>query len=84
MSSAYLNLLDEYDFSDDKLQDSFGIRPPQISILMAGGKWESHNASILFNKALATIPQNIRYLLCNLTRSWEKNPFYGLTQFDKY
>ncbi len=30
MSSAHINLLGEYDFSDDKLQDSFGIRPPKL------------------------------------------------------
>ena len=30
MSWAHINLLGEYDFSDEKLQDSVGIRPPKI------------------------------------------------------
>ena len=27
---AHINMLGEYDFSDEKLQDSFGIRPPKL------------------------------------------------------
>ena len=30
MSWAHINMLGEYDFSDEKLQDSFGIRPPKL------------------------------------------------------
>ena len=30
MSWAHINMLGEYDFSDEKLQDSFGIRPPNL------------------------------------------------------
>ncbi|MCP5246808.1 MAG: hypothetical protein H6937_13005 [Burkholderiales bacterium] len=29
MSWAHINLLGEYDFSDEKLKDSVGIRPPK-------------------------------------------------------
>ena len=32
MSWAHINLLGEYDFSDEKLNDSFGIRPPKLVI----------------------------------------------------
>jgi hypothetical protein len=28
---GHLNLLGEYDFSEDKLQDSVGIKPPKLS-----------------------------------------------------
>jgi hypothetical protein len=28
---GHLNLLGEYDFSDDKLQDSVGIKPPKLT-----------------------------------------------------
>ena len=28
---GYLNLLGEYDFSEDKLQDSVGIKPPKLT-----------------------------------------------------
>jgi hypothetical protein len=27
----HINLLGEYDFSDDKLQDSVGIKPPKLA-----------------------------------------------------
>jgi len=30
VSWAYINMLGEYDFSDEKLQDSFGTRPPKL------------------------------------------------------
>ena len=30
MAWAHINLLREYDFSDEKLQDTFGIRPPKL------------------------------------------------------
>ena len=29
--SGHLNLLGEYDFSEDKLQDSVGIKPPKLT-----------------------------------------------------
>jgi hypothetical protein len=28
---GHLNLLGEYDFSEDKLQDSVGIKPPKLT-----------------------------------------------------
>ena len=28
---AHINLLGEYDFSDEKLKDSFGIKPPKMA-----------------------------------------------------
>lgn len=31
MSWAHINLLGEYDFSDEKLKDSFGIKPPKMA-----------------------------------------------------
>ena len=31
ISSQHINLLGEYDFSDEKLRDSFGIRPPKLT-----------------------------------------------------
>jgi hypothetical protein len=30
-SLLYINLLGEYDFSDEKLRDSVGIRPPKLT-----------------------------------------------------
>jgi hypothetical protein len=27
----HVNLLGEYDFSDERLRDSFGLRPPRIA-----------------------------------------------------
>lgn len=42
MSWAHINLLGEYDFSDEKLADSFGILPPktgsQINTILGGAK----------------------------------------------
>jgi hypothetical protein len=31
VSWRHLNLLGEYDFSEDKLQDSVGIKPPKLT-----------------------------------------------------
>ncbi len=31
IDSGHLNLLGEYDFSEDKLQDSVGIKPPKLT-----------------------------------------------------
>jgi hypothetical protein len=31
VSWQHINLLDEYDFSDEKLQDSVGIKPPKLA-----------------------------------------------------
>ena len=31
VSWQHINLLGEYDFSDEKLQDSVGIRPPKLA-----------------------------------------------------
>jgi len=31
ISWQHINLLGEYDFSDEKLRDSFGIRPPKLT-----------------------------------------------------
>ena len=36
VSWQHINLLGEYDFSDEKLQDSVGIKPPKICGLKAG------------------------------------------------
>jgi hypothetical protein len=30
ISWQHINLIGEYDFSDEKLQDSFGIKPPKL------------------------------------------------------
>jgi hypothetical protein len=42
MSWAHINLLGEYDFSDEKLADSFGILPlntgSQINTILGGAK----------------------------------------------
>jgi hypothetical protein len=35
----HLNLLGEYDFSDEKLRDSIGIRPPKIGGLNGAPFW---------------------------------------------
>jgi hypothetical protein len=31
VSRQHINLLGEYDFSDDKLEDSVGIKPPKLA-----------------------------------------------------
>jgi hypothetical protein len=31
MSWQHINLLGKYDFSDEKLQDSVGIKPPKLA-----------------------------------------------------
>jgi hypothetical protein len=38
ISWGYINLLGEYDFSDEKLRDSVGIPPPKIPPLKLGGE----------------------------------------------
>ncbi len=38
MSWAHINMLGEYDFSDRKLQDSLGIRPPK---LVSQSRWKN-------------------------------------------
>jgi len=35
VSWQHINLLCEYDFSDDKLQDSVGIKPPKLATWIA-------------------------------------------------
>ena len=40
---GHLNLLGEYDFSEDKLQDSVGIKPPKTDRLNQVPSWEFWN-----------------------------------------
>ncbi len=43
VSWQHINLHGEYDFSDDKLQDSIGLDLPQIVGFLQGKKWEVKN-----------------------------------------
>ena len=36
----HINLHGEYDFSDEKLQDSIGLHAPQILAMQGAEKWE--------------------------------------------
>jgi TnpA family transposase len=40
VSWRHINLLGEYDFSEEKLRDSFGIKPPKIGNLPAKETWK--------------------------------------------
>ena len=46
MSWAHINLLGEYDFSDDKLRDSIGMDPPKLAGLRSRESWEVKNREI--------------------------------------
>jgi len=43
VSWQHINLHGEYDFSDDKLQDSVGLDLPKIVGYLQGKKWEVKN-----------------------------------------
>jgi len=43
VSWQHINLHGEYDFSDDKLQDSIGLDLPKIVGFLQGKKWEVKN-----------------------------------------
>jgi hypothetical protein len=43
VSWHHINLHVEYDFSDDKLQDSVGLDLPKILGILEGKKWEVKN-----------------------------------------
>ncbi len=43
VSWQHINLHGEYDFSDDKLQDSVGLDLPKIVGFLQGKKWEVKN-----------------------------------------
>lgn len=43
VSWQHINLHGEYDFSDDKLQDSVGVDLPKIVSFLQGKKWEVKN-----------------------------------------
>jgi hypothetical protein len=43
VSWQHINLHGEYDFSDDKLQDTVGLNLPKIVGFLQGQKWEVKN-----------------------------------------
>lgn len=43
VSWQHINLHGEYDFSDDKLQDTVGLNLPKIMGFLQGQKWEVKN-----------------------------------------
>ena len=49
ISWQHLNLHGEYDFSDEKLRDSVGIRPPKIDPLKRSKIWGMPNRVICFS-----------------------------------
>jgi hypothetical protein len=60
---GHLNLLGEYDFSEDKLQDSVGIKPPKTDRLKQVPSWEFRNRQKSFTpRLLAKILWDFAYL----------------------
>ena len=60
---GHLNLLGEYDFSEDKLQDSVGIKPPKLTELKQVPSWEFRNRRKSFTpRQLARILWDFAYL----------------------
>ena len=60
---GHLNLLGEYDFSEDKLQDSVGIKPPKLTELKQVPSWEFRNRRKSFTpRLLAKILWDFAYL----------------------
>jgi hypothetical protein len=58
----------EYDFSDEKLRDSVGIKPPKIDDLNEAECWELQNGQNAFvNQRLAKFLCRVSYLCGNLT-----------------
>ena len=49
ISWQHINLLGEYDFSDEKLQDNVGIRPPKIDSLKRAKIWGLQNRVMCFS-----------------------------------
>jgi len=49
ISWRHINLLGEYDFSDEKLQDNVGIRPPKLTTLKRSKIWGLRNRVICFS-----------------------------------
>ena len=45
----HINLLGEYDFSDEKLRDSVGIRPPKLTPLKRSKIWGLPNRVMCFS-----------------------------------
>src|SRR6266446_7059952 len=61
LSWRHLNLLGEYDFSEDKLQDSVGIKPPKLTDQVPS--WEFRNRRKSFTpRQLARILWDFAYL----------------------
>jgi hypothetical protein len=60
---GHLNLLGEYDFSEDKLQDSVGIKLPKTDRLNQVPSWEFRNRRKSFTpRQLARILWDFAYL----------------------
>jgi len=49
ISWQHINLLGEYDFSDEKLRDSVGIRPPKLTPLKRSKIWGLPNRVMCFS-----------------------------------
>ncbi len=57
VSWQHINLHGEYDFSDDKLQDTVGLDLPKIVGFLQGKKWEVKNqAKSVEQMSLPEIP----------------------------
>ena len=49
ISSQHINLLGEYDFSDEKLRVRIGIRPPKLTPLKRSKIWGLPNRVMCFS-----------------------------------
>src|SRR5438132_1951510 len=67
----HLNLLGEYDFSEDKLQDSVGIKAPKTDRLNQVPSWEFRNRRKSFTaRQLARILWDFTYLCWANPTQW--------------
>src|SRR5260370_39535046 len=67
---GHLNLLGEYDFSEDKLQDSVGIKPPKTDRLNQVPSWEFRNRRKSFT------PRLLAKILWDFASLCWANPFF--------
>jgi hypothetical protein len=77
VSWQHINLLGEYDFSDEKLQDTVGIKPPKLAnqrdTFLGVAKMQKRQNS-KGGRTLDKFLFRIWYLCCNLTRLNENGP----------
>ena len=59
VSWRHINLLGEYDFSEEKLQDSFGIRTPKILDFPARGFGNVKSADLSSATTVPEIPMEL-------------------------